>query len=826
MELGSNESRVKYETFLVLTLIILACVLLYYFHFVLKTGIIVTHFFYIPIVLAAVWWKRKGLWVPFFLAGMLFLSDWINPIRTAPWIEDFFRVMVFVSVSIITVFLSERIEKSRILLQISEDKFRTVVESAIEGIITTDITGKVVFANKSFLNIFGYSKDEIMGQSLKKIMPPRYSEKHDKMFAQFIESSKNSHLEKTFEFTGIRKDGTEFPFEMSVTMWEVNDEQFITSILRDITNRKEAEKTQAILSAIVEHSEEAIIGKDLEGNIISWNAGAEKVYGYKSDEILGKSVSILFLPGSDELRQILETIRRGDVIGHYETKRVTKQGTTIDVSLVISPIKDVDGKIIGASSIARDITYEKMAEKALAKSEAQLSLLTANMADIISQSSVEGAYIYVSPSVKSVLGYEPLEMIGKSMFDFIHPDDVEYVSSMMQNAVSTCVTKSAQYRYKNADGSYIWIETLGTPLLGKEGEIIGYVCNSRDITQQKRMEDALRESEEKYRSIIESASDFIGIMDYNGVVLLVNEVGAKRFNKEPPEILGRSLRDFFPDSGDKQVELIRKVYNTGEGLEMELPIHFHGDEFWYSISIQPLFGSLNKVQNVQVIARDITEIKETQIKLEQALKDKDMLMKEIYHRVKNNLMVISSLLNLQSRYIKDEEAKGIFKESQNRAHSMAIIHERLYRSSDLKRINFGDYIRTLANDLYQTYVPDPARVDLQVNVDEIMMDINTSIPLGLIINELLSNSMKHGFPGDTEGEIIIDFHKVDNDFVLQVRDTGIGIPEDMDIYNTGSLGMQLVTSLTQQISGELELKRSPDTCFRITFPEEEYGESK
>jgi len=825
LELEWGKTRARYETFLILTLIILSCVLLYYFHFVLKTGIIVTHFFYIPIILAAVWWKRKGLWVPFFLAGILLFFDWINPSRTDPWIEDFFRSIVFISVSIITVFLSERIEKSTILLQTSEEQFRTVVESAVEGIITTDVSGRVVFVNESFLNIFGYLKDELIGQSIKKIMPPKYSEKHDKMFAQF-KDSENRHLEKTFEMMGTRKDGTEFAFEISVTIWEVNDEQFITSILRDITNRKEAEKTQAILSAIVEHSEEAIIGKDLEGNIISWNAGAEKVYGYKSNEVLGKSVSILFLPGSDELRQILETVRNGEVIGHYETKRVTKQGTTLDVSLVISPIKDVDGEIIGASSIARDITYEKIAEKALAKSEAQLSLLTANMADIVSQSSVEGAYIYVSPSVKSVLGYEPLEMIGKSMFDFIHPDDVEYVSSMMQNAVSKCVTKSAQYRYRNADGSYIWIETLGTPLLGREGEIIGYVCNSRDITQQKRMEDALRESEEKYRSIIESASDFIGIMDYNGVVLLVNEVGAKRFNKEPTDILGRSLRDFFPESADKQVELIRKVYNTGEGLEMELPIHFHGDEFWYSISIQPLFGSENKVQNVQVIARDITEIKETQIKLEQALKDKDMLMKEIYHRVKNNLMVISSLLNLQSRYIKDEEAKGIFKESQNRAHSMAIIHERLYRSSDLKRIDFGDYIRTLANDLYHTYVPDPERVDLKVNVDEIMMDINTSIPLGLIINELLSNSMKHGFPGDTTGEIIIDFHKVDNDFILEVRDTGIGIPEDMDIYNTGSLGMQLVTSLTQQISGELELTRTPDTCFSITFPEKEYGESE
>lgn len=825
MELEWGKTRAIYETFLIIALIILACVLVYYFHFILKTGIIVTHFFYIPIVLAAVWWKRKGLWVPFFLAGILFFSDWINPIRTDPWTEDFFRAMVFISVSIITVFLSERIEKSRILIQTSEEQFRSVVESAIDGIITTDVSGKIVFVNESFLNIFGYSKDEIIGQSLKKIMHPRYREKHDKMFAQFKGIHENRHVDKTFELKGIKKDGTEFPFEMSVTMWEVNDEQFITSILRDITNRKDAEKTQAILSAIVEHSEEAILGKDLEGNIISWNRGAEKVYGYKAQEVLGKSVSILFPPGSDELRQILEKTRVGEIIDHYETKRVTKQGTTIDISLIISPIRDVDGKIIGASSIARDITYEKMAKKALAKTEAQLTLVTSNMADIICQANNDGSYIYISPSVKSVLGYEPLELVGKSMYDFIHPDDVGAVTSCMTDAVAKCITQSSQYRYRKADGSYIWLETMGTPLFNKEGEVSGFVCNSRDITQQKNADDALRESEEKYRTLIESASDFISVMDYNGLFLLVNKRGANRFNMEPPEILGKSLREFFPESADKQLELIKKVFSTGEGLEVEIPITFHGTGLWYSISIQPLFGSENKVQNVQVIARDITDIKETQIKLEQALKDKDMLMKEIYHRVKNNLMVISSLLNLQSRYIEDEEAKGIFKESQNRAHSMAIIHERLYRSSDLKKIDFGDYIRTLANDLYHTYVPDPGRVNLQINVDEVMMDINTSIPLGLIINELLSNSMKHGFPDDTKGDIIVDFHKIDDDFILEVRDTGIGIPEDMDIYNTGSLGMQLVTSLTQQISGELELTRSPETSFRITFQEKKYDKS-
>ena len=184
----------------------------------------------------------------------------------------------------------------------------------------------------------------------------------------------------------------------------------------------------------------------------------------------------------------------------------------------------------------------------------------------------------------------------------------------------------------------------------------------------------------------------------------------------------------------------------------------------------------NILNRVQVISRDITEIKNTQMELEQALKDKDMLMKEIYHRVKNNLMVISSLLNLQSRYIKDEEAKGIFKESQDRAHSMALIHERLYRSSDLKHMDFGDYIRTLAMDLFRTYVSDPSRIKLEIEVEDILIDINTAIPLGLIVNELLSNSMKHAFPGDKSGVIKVKFQKKDHICILEIKDTGVGFP--------------------------------------------------
>jgi PAS domain S-box-containing protein len=825
LKLDLGESRLKYETYIILALIIVACGLTYYFHFVLRTGIIFTHFYYIPIILSAIWWKRKGLLVPFFLAGVLFFTDFINPIKVDPWADDVFRAIIFISVSVITVILSERIEKSQMKILESEEKFRSVVESAAEAIISINSQGNVIFWNKEAQNIFGYSEGEMIGQSVSMIMPSRFRKAFEEGMKSFVSSNLTKFTMDSPEIRALRKDGTEFPFEYVGSMWESGGQHYFTVIVNDITQKLKADEVSSTLTAIVENSNDAIVGKNLNGTVLSWNHGAEEIYGYTADEMIGNSVSRIFPPGSDELEQILDNVSQGETIAHYHTHRITKNGDKIDISLTTSPIKDSYGNIIGASSISRDITRQKQAERALQKTEAQLSMITTNMADVICQANKDGIYIYISPSVKSILGYEPTEMVGKSMFDFVHPDDRDKVTSCMQDAVGKCLTQSAQYRYQKADGSYLWFGTKGTPIFDEDGEINGFVCNSRDITQQKNAEDALRESEEKYRTLIESAKDPISVMDYNGVFILTNKAGANSFNMEPPEMLGKSLRELFPKNADKQMELIRKVFTTGEGLEVEIPLKYGEVEKWYSTRIQPLFGPENKVQNVQIISRDITDIKETQIKLEQALEDKDMLMKEIYHRVKNNLMVISSLLNLQSRYIKDEEARGIFKESQDRAHSMALIHERLYRSKDLKHMDFGDYIRKLSMDLFRTYVANSARVQLELEVEDVMIDINTAIPLGLIINELVSNSMKHAFPNAESGKIRVEFKEDGNSCVLVVSDTGVGFPLDIEPDQSDSLGLQLVTSLTQQIGGELELKRSPGTTFRITFEEEEVGKS-
>ncbi|MFA0832457.1 MAG: sensor histidine kinase [Methanobacterium formicicum] len=208
------------------------------------------------------------------------------------------------------------------------------------------------------------------------------------------------------------------------------------------------------------------------------------------------------------------------------------------------------------------------------------------------------------------------------------------------------------------------------------------------------------------------------------------------------------------------------------------------------------------------------------LQVNQLLKDNEMLMKEIHHRVKNNLMIISSLLNLQSRYIKDDATREIFKESQTRAQSMALIHERLYRSGDLKSIAFSEYIRSLTRDIFNTYNTSSGRIQLQMDVQNIMVDVNTAVPLGLIINELVTNSLKYAFPNDQEGIIRIQFHKEEDNYLLEVGDNGVGIPDDFDILKSDSLGMLLVNSLTSQIHGELELKREKGSTFIIRFRED------
>ena len=366
--------------------------------------------------------------------------------------------------------------------------------------------------------------------------------------------------------------------------------------------------------------------------------------------------------------------------------------------------------------------------------------------------------------------------------------------------------------------SVTWLDLQITPL-DKKDQLLGWLITFIDISARKKAESLLTKSEKDYRDLVNHSLVGIYKTDRNGELLFANNSLANIFGYNSAEdIKGIMITSLYKNLNDRDI-ILKKLKEKGKLEEYEVEMVTRTGE-----PVDVLISAKRDGETISGMIMDITENKKSQDLVKKSLLEKEMLLKEIHHRVKNNLMVISSLLSLQSRYIKDEVSKSIFKESQNRARSMALIHELLYRSTDLKRINFGDYIKTLTNELFRMYVTDPDRIKLNINVEDVMLDINTAIPLGLIVNELVSNSMKHAFPNDRKGKIDIEFKLEDGIYSMIVSDNGVGFPKDYDLEVSDSLGLRIVNSLTEQIDGQIELERTNGTRYIIKFKEEIYNE--
>ncbi|MEI6457219.1 MAG: histidine kinase dimerization/phosphoacceptor domain -containing protein [bacterium] len=223
-------------------------------------------------------------------------------------------------------------------------------------------------------------------------------------------------------------------------------------------------------------------------------------------------------------------------------------------------------------------------------------------------------------------------------------------------------------------------------------------------------------------------------------------------------------------------------------------------------------------QRIAELEQSESERQRAEEKIKASLLEKETMLKEIHHRVKNNLQVISSLLGLQSSYVQGEQSRKIFQESQDRVSTMAKIHTMLYQSEDMSRVDFGSFIRDLAGRLQQSYGIAGSPIEVHVDVADVSLTIETSIPCGLILNELVSNALKHAFPEGRGGEVNISMTRARDQFTLTVQDNGIGFPEAMDFHNTKSLGLELVNLLVGQINGTIDLQVKGGTTFTITFP--------
>lgn len=342
----------------------------------------------------------------------------------------------------------------------------------------------------------------------------------------------------------------------------------------------------------------------------------------------------------------------------------------------------------------------------------------------------------------------------------------------------------------------------------------------------KRFEDIVSSAEKEtwiLKRAIESISTGVTIADLDGTILYTNPAEARMHGYDIDELIGKNVKTFVPEEKkiNKQLHDRKKISNWIEWQREIINVRKDGSHFPVQLKSIPVKGSGERPFYIITLCEDITERKQIEESLRKSLEDKELLLKEINHRTKNSLAVILSLLNIQENDLSNGNAKSYLIDIQNRIKSMSMIYDRLSRTEGASRLNFSDFINSLANHLFHSYKMDPVKVKLNIDVPEVYVDINLMMPCGLIINELVSNAFKYAFPDDKEGEVSIELHKRENgEITLVVKDNGIGIPSNLDDErNAKSLGLQIVSALTNQIHGRLELLQDDGTQFRITFHE-------
>jgi PAS domain S-box-containing protein len=347
---------------------------------------------------------------------------------------------------------------------------------------------------------------------------------------------------------------------------------------------------------------------------------------------------------------------------------------------------------------------------------------------------------------------------------------------------------------------------------------------SRDISERRRVQAAFR----RWGQIFENAEFGIVIGGADGeTVELMNPTFAQMHGYSVEEFTGSRFRDVFePEEWDQFKKHLVAAREKGHHTFESKQLRKDGSSFPVMMDVTTVKDHAGKVMYHIIHVQDITERKQIEAQAKEAYR-KEVLLKEIHHRVKNNLQMVSSMLSLQTTYIKDKKTLNVFTESQNRIRTITLIHEILYQSKDLGNIEMHNYFQTLVDSLVRSYRRNPSKIRQHIDAENVSLGIDTAIPCALIVNELVSNCLKHAFTASRGGSIWIDLQRsTDGAYCLKVRDNGIGFPGGLNYRATESLGLQLVMMFVEQLDADIRMTSRPGTAFMINFRESEYAERK
>ncbi len=566
---------------------------------------------------------------------------------------------------------------------------------------------------------------------------------------------------------------------------------------------------------LFEQSPDGILIIDTDGTILDFNEAAHRQLGFSREEFAAFKISdIDAIESLEDVQDRIKRLLKGEK-AEFEVRHRTKDGGMRDVHVITRAVV-LSGRTV-FHTIWRDVTSQKQAEQSIRQSEEKFRTLFESAKDALFILDLEGNFIDVNRIAYERLGYTREEMLSMNLSRLDPPEFAARISERMARVSSRghAVVESAHLR---KDGSVMPVE-INARIIDYDGRKAVFSI-IRDITERKRAEEQLRDLNARLHALIRAIPDLVAFKDREGRHIVVNKALEEFTGLSQSELIGKTNADLLP------AELLESCNRSDEAVLRDLkPLHYeeyytgeNGEKRHFDTIKAPIFDEPDGVAGTVTVSREITDRKRIETQVRSSLEEKEVLLKEVHHRVKNNLQIVASMLELQSGYIKDREAKVLFQESRKRLESMSLIHEKMYRSKDLARINYREYVDDLVGNLLTLSSGRSEDIEVKLDVEGIMLDVNSAIPCALIINELVTNSLRHAFPDGRKGRIELSMRRGgDGGISLAVSDNGIGFHKGLDFRNTKTLGMQLVISLVDQLDGRIELDRSEGTSFAVSF---------
>lgn len=737
-------------------------------------------------------------------------------------------------------------QRKRTETQLSQsiDRFRNLVENLPNGVfIVTD--GFIKYSNASGIELLAAEEeDDIFDAPFIDFFPSSVRDglQHD------LELVRQGEEVEYRESTLVNRKGEELEVGLKASLTVYDSKPSIQVTVSNLTTRmmllqekvrsKLAEEINQILKReieehkitqkkliaaqsftrnIIESSIDMIIAVDQDFCITEFNSAAQNQFGYSSSQVIGKNAELLYADPGD-VAIIRAALRK---TGRYSGEIVNTDvnGRVFTCLMSASLIRNEEGEVLGSMGVSRDITELKKAERELRESEERYRDIFDNARDFILSIDAKGKVIYANNAFIDAIGYDRDALSKMSIYDLLAKGTIDRRKRLFNSFVSdalevTLVSKSGEKVFAEGNSSVRY----------QDNQPLSIRAILRDVTENRANKQRAAEQRARLESIFESTRNMsMWTLDTKLTITSCNR-NFKHFMKSQfsevmdvgvpfePQISAYLNPKHYPT----EIEAFRRAF---EGQPQQFEVQFEnveGEETWLQVFLNPVYNE-EIMEEISCLSYDITDRKRIDQQVRDSLREKEVLLQEVHHRVKNNLQVISSILNLQSSFVQDDGTLEILQESQNRIKSMSYIHETLYRTTDFSSIEFPEYIQNIVRNLIHTYSFTTGEVALNTVFDPIYLTLDQAIPCGLIINELVSNALKYAFESIELPQLRIEITEADGNVRLLVADNGIGLPENFRYEESDSLGVQLVYTLVEQLDGTIEIGTKAGTRFLITF---------